>query len=128
MKPYVICHMVSSVDGRILGGRWRPSGNRTAGLFERLHDLLGDAWLVGRVTGQEFAKAEPYPDQTNQTYPRQPWFARRDADACWSRAAAPRTAPSFRPASSTRLALRSVRPWMAQKGRRAFLTQATKMP
>src|ERR1700736_4552499 len=81
MKPYVICHMVSSVDGRILGGRWRPSGNRTAGLFERLHDLLGDAWLVGRVTGQEFAKAEPYPDQTNQTYPRQPWFARRDADA-----------------------------------------------
>jgi hypothetical protein len=28
------------------------------GLFERLHErLAGDAWLVGRVTGQEFAKS-----------------------------------------------------------------------
>ena len=26
MKPYVICHMVSSVDGRILASRWRPEG------------------------------------------------------------------------------------------------------
>src|SRR5260370_5022779 len=82
MKPYVICHMVSSVDGRILGSRWRPMEGRMPGLFERLHELLGgDAWLVGRVTGQEFAKAEPYPDQMDQTYPREPWFARRDADA-----------------------------------------------
>ena len=41
MKPYVICHMNSSVDGRILGSRWRPSENRMAGLFERIHDQLG---------------------------------------------------------------------------------------
>jgi riboflavin biosynthesis pyrimidine reductase len=82
MKPYVICHMVASVDGRILAGRWRPSGSRMEGLFERLHDLLGgDAWLVGRVTGQEYAKTEPYPDQMEETYPREPWLARRDADA-----------------------------------------------
>ena len=81
MKPYVICHMVSSVDGRILSSRWRPKGVGT-GLFERLHELLGgDAWLVGRVTGQEFAKPEAYPDHTDQAYPREPWFARRDADA-----------------------------------------------
>jgi hypothetical protein len=40
MKPYVICHMNSSVDGRILGSRWRPE-NRMAGLFERLHEELG---------------------------------------------------------------------------------------
>jgi hypothetical protein len=26
MKPHVICHMVSSVDGRTLNGRWRPDG------------------------------------------------------------------------------------------------------
>ena len=52
------------------------------GLFERLHErLAGDAWLVGRVTGQEFAKSEAYPDHTDQTYSREPWFARRDADA-----------------------------------------------
>ena len=27
MKPYVICHMVTSVDGRIWGSRWRPKAN-----------------------------------------------------------------------------------------------------
>ena len=83
MKPHVICHMVSSVDGRILGSRWRPSGDRDAGLFERLHDkLAGDAWLVGRVTGREFAKRDAYPAEARQSYPRAHWFARRDA-AVW---------------------------------------------
>jgi len=32
MKPYVICHMNSIIDGRILGSRWRPAENRVAGL------------------------------------------------------------------------------------------------
>src|SRR6266513_3416219 len=76
MKPYVICHMNSSVDGRILGSRWRPSENRMAGLFERIHEKLGGgSWLIGRVTGSEYAKAQAYPSCTDQTYPRQPWFA-----------------------------------------------------
>jgi len=58
MKPYVICLMASSVDGRTLPSRWRPKS--AGGLFERVHDqLAGDAWLVGRVTGQEFAKGKP---------------------------------------------------------------------
>ena len=82
MKPYVICHMNSSVDGRILGSRWRPAGNRMAGLFERLHDELGGgSWLIGRVTGSEYAKAEAYPDHTDQIFPREAWFVRRDAAA-----------------------------------------------
>ena len=84
MKPYVICHMNASVDGRILGSRWRPAENRMAGLFERLHDELGGgSWLIGRVTGSEYAKAEAYPDSypdhTGQTYKREPWFAQRSA-------------------------------------------------
>ena len=82
MKPHVICHMVSSVDGRILSSRYRPKGANSAGLFERLHDQLkGDAWLVGRVTGQEFAKKDAYPAQARQAYPRQPWISKRDAAA-----------------------------------------------
>jgi len=82
MKPHVICHMVSSVDGRILSSRWRPKGANSSGLFERLHEQLeGDAWLVGRVTGREFAKREAYPEQTGQVHPREPWIARRDAAA-----------------------------------------------
>ena len=78
MKPYVICHMNSSVDGRILGSRWRPAENRMAGLFERIHEKLGGgSWLIGRVTGSEYAKAEAYPNHADQIYPREPWFAQR---------------------------------------------------
>ena len=80
MKPHVICHMVSSVDGRTLNSRWRPDGKLASALFERLHDELGgDAWLIGRVTGQEFAKGKPYPAVTDQIFPRENWFTRRDA-------------------------------------------------
>ena len=82
MKPLVICHMVASVDGRILLDRWHPP-IQDAGVFERLHNELGcDAWLVGRVTGQEFASRDtPYPPATGTSPGRQHWFARQDADA-----------------------------------------------
>jgi hypothetical protein len=52
------------------------------GLFERIHPQLGNgSWLIGRVTGSEYAKAETYPDRTEQIYRRQPWFTRRSAAA-----------------------------------------------
>src|SRR5256885_10667779 len=74
--------MRASLDGRILGSGWRPAENRMVGLFERLHDQLGGgSWLIGRVTGSEYAKADSYPDRTDRTYPREPWFSRRDAPA-----------------------------------------------
>src|SRR5579862_386767 len=80
MKPHVICLMASSVDGRTLPSRWRPQGS--GGLFEQVHDELGgDAWLVGRVTGSEFAKGKPYPASATEKFPREAWFARRDAKA-----------------------------------------------
>lgn len=80
MKPHVICHMAASLDGRILPSRWRPSEAQVPGLYERLHDELGgDAWLVGRVTGQEFAKRGPYPSSSaDHKYPREPWLTRRE--------------------------------------------------
>lgn len=88
MKPYVLCHMVTSVDGRIWGSRWRPKGNVVPNLFERLHDQLvaehggGGSWLCGRVTAQEFAKgtAPQYPP-SDQVFPRTNWFARSNAKA-----------------------------------------------
>jgi hypothetical protein len=79
VKPYVICHMVSSVDGRILPGRWHPQ-SYGGDLYERLHtQFAAQAWAVGRVTGQEFAKAKAYPAQRQVRFSREPWFARRDA-------------------------------------------------
>jgi riboflavin biosynthesis pyrimidine reductase len=81
MKPHVICLMASSVDGRTLPSRWRPKGS-AGNLFEQVHDeLAGDAWLVGRVTGQEFAKGKPYPTSTRESFPSKHWFSRRDAKA-----------------------------------------------
>ena len=74
--------MVASVDGRTLTRRWRPQPTHNRGLFDRLHEsLAGDAWLVGRITGQEYAKIDAYPDSTDHGYPREHWFARQRADA-----------------------------------------------
>jgi len=81
MKPYVLCHMVTSVDGRIWGSRWRPKANVVPSLFETLHDQLGGgSWLCGRVTAQEFAKGKGlvYP-ATEKKFPREDWYADRAA-------------------------------------------------
>ena len=81
MKPHVICHMAASIDGRIIPSRWRPRGLR-GDLYERLHDRLeGQAWLVGRTTGQEFAKGAAYPHDGSASFPREPWFAGKGAAA-----------------------------------------------
>jgi riboflavin biosynthesis pyrimidine reductase len=58
MKPYVICHMCTSIDGRILPSRWNriPTGARTAKLFETTAASFGiGAWVVGTTTMKEFA-------------------------------------------------------------------------
>lgn len=70
MKLYVICLMHSSLDGRTHPSRWRPKGAGTD-WFEKIHDELGgDARVIGRVTGSEFAKGQPYP-ATDMKLPRE---------------------------------------------------------
>lgn len=81
MKPYVICHMASSLDGRIIPSRWRPKGAHSSGTYDRTHNEIGcDAWLIGRATGREFAKRDHYDaTATSDAFPRAPWIAKRDA-------------------------------------------------
>ena len=58
MKPYVICHMCTTIDGRILGERWgKLRGVKgSAELFETTAASFGiGAWLVGTTTMKEFA-------------------------------------------------------------------------
>ena len=70
MKPYVICHMIASIDGRTLIDRWCPEDAERRHFFEPLHDRLGvDSWLIGRVSGQGYAKRDAYPNHTDQHYP-----------------------------------------------------------
>lgn len=69
MKPYVICHMVSSLDGRLHPSRWTasPDGTRAqwSTAYQQVHEALeGDAWMVGRVTMAEMTKATPHPPAT----------------------------------------------------------------
>jgi len=56
MKPKVICHIMSSVDGKILVDRWSaPSGESSKGElmgeYARIgKDLHTDAWTFGKNT------------------------------------------------------------------------------
>ena len=61
MKPYVICHMLSSIDGRIDGASLK--GLAPAGEYEATGaELNGDAWICGRTTMQQhFAEPQPFP-------------------------------------------------------------------
>jgi riboflavin biosynthesis pyrimidine reductase len=83
MKPHVICHLVTSIDGRTRRSRWRPQPGG-GDLFEVLHDRIGcDAWLVGGVTGYEFSrrKDETYPAYDGPPIAREPFIAKRGAAA-----------------------------------------------
>ncbi len=54
MKPHVICHMLGSVDGRIKQNIWGFKDHHK--YFEDTASRIkADAWLVGRVTMQEFS-------------------------------------------------------------------------
>jgi 2,5-diamino-6-(ribosylamino)-4(3H)-pyrimidinone 5'-phosphate reductase len=55
MKPYVICHMMPSLDGRLRTERWDVSPGGDAEYDRTANTYRPDAWLVGRVTMEEFA-------------------------------------------------------------------------
>ena len=68
MKPYVICHMCTSLDGKIIGHRWgKLSGYKhESTLFETTAASFGiGAWLVGTTTMDEF-------DSPKKKLPRAP--------------------------------------------------------
>ena len=74
MRPKIICHMTSSVDGRLLVDRWlRSNAEAEHKLVGTTYDTLAarletEGWMVGRTTMEDFAAGEPrsfdgsYPD------------------------------------------------------------------
>lgn len=82
MHPYIICHMISSIDGRIVTDRWtvpvdgldRDTLINQYFDIEKLYDA--DGWIIGRSTASEhFVKAaEPWMGSTNR-FPREPYVA-----------------------------------------------------
>jgi riboflavin biosynthesis pyrimidine reductase len=62
MRPHIICHMGTSIDGRLHPSRFTSpakgiSRDVLRGHYERAHDQFGaDGWIVGRRTMSEMAK------------------------------------------------------------------------
>lgn len=67
-RPHIICHMASTVDGRIIVEGWGSEAETEgfSSLYEKCHSSFdSEAWLVGRVTMEkdftEGRKPEPFP-------------------------------------------------------------------
>src|SRR5690349_6229190 len=86
-RPRVICHMVSSIDGRIIPGGW-PEGISVSASrqYEQIHaSYSADAWGCGRITMEPFAKAvrsaEEVESQHGSPAPRDDFSAAGDFDS-----------------------------------------------
>ena len=79
MKPYIICHMVSSVDGKIDGSAL--SSVMAEGEYEATGaKLKGDAWICGRTTMQQhFAEEKPFASISQKPAGPRPVFVARRA-------------------------------------------------
>ena len=61
-RPYIICHMVPTIDAKTLSRRWGdlPGGSSSAKLFNATADRLdARSWVVGTTTMKEFAATRP---------------------------------------------------------------------
>jgi riboflavin biosynthesis pyrimidine reductase len=80
MKPYIVVHMMSSLDGRSLTDGWNLKFvfdlyEKTAATFE------ADGWICGRVTMQEVSHGTDYPKGlAKSAIPRTDHFVERNAD------------------------------------------------
>lgn len=78
-RPYIICHMLSSVDGRIDGAALRAVTGK--GEYEATGaQLRGDAWICGRTTMQQhFAEDGPFVSTSSTPAGPQPVHVARHA-------------------------------------------------
>jgi riboflavin biosynthesis pyrimidine reductase len=78
MKPYVICHMCTSLDGKIIGQRWgKLAGYKhESELFETTAASFGiGAWLVGTTTMDEFDSPKFKLPRSKTKIPRRDYVA-----------------------------------------------------
>lgn len=85
-RPRVICHMMGSVDGRILTDGW-PLSEEGRTQYEQVHASYdADGWLCGRVTMQQHFAQGVRPDaelarEYHGAEPRDDWRAPGDFDS-----------------------------------------------
>lgn len=66
MKPHVICHMVCSVDGKIIGSKWKTDPADGNVFEDTAAKIKSDGWIVGRVTMSEFSSKKPRRKRTGR--------------------------------------------------------------
>ena len=82
-RPYVICHILSALDGKITGEfmgtqKARVAGEEYAQIREAFH---AEAWLYGTVTTKEFTQyRKPELDTVTKDVPDGDFIAERSAD------------------------------------------------
>jgi 2,5-diamino-6-(ribosylamino)-4(3H)-pyrimidinone 5'-phosphate reductase len=76
MKPYIICHMLGSVDGRIKQDIWGLK-NSSRYFEETAEKIPAGAWLVGRITAQEFSSKKQYPLEDDVDVPKEDFVAEK---------------------------------------------------
>ena len=83
-RPHIICHMGTSIDGRLHPSRFTQPATGIAretlrGHYERIHDAFGaDGWIIGRVTMNEMAKGTARPVADAPKLPREAHMGTRD--------------------------------------------------
>ena len=84
MIPKIICHIMSSVDGRLLPGRWTQpyDGTSSSVLFKDYAEIgktLGtDAWMFGKATTKEVFPYKFMPKSKNTASPGKIYVGYRD--------------------------------------------------
>ncbi|QIX60551.1 RibD family protein [Hymenobacter sp. BT18] len=83
-RPHVICHMMSSVDGKILSSNWQDEDiyDTFAGYFEKYHDTFtSQAWMCGRITMERdfTGGVQPELQAPPQPIAREPFIGNKNA-------------------------------------------------
>lgn len=82
-RPYVICHMVATIDGKILTERWKdlPVAKGVSELYESTAAEYGiGSWLVGTTTMKHFGEVGKSLPEPKNKVPSGDFIARTDAE------------------------------------------------
>ncbi|MET0404462.1 MAG: RibD family protein [Cystobacter sp.] len=79
-RPYVICHMIPSIDGRVVTKSWKLPPSAMAEYEQTAGTFGANAWMIGRVSMEPYAGKSKVPARkTPQPIARTDFIARRDA-------------------------------------------------
>lgn len=80
-RPYVICHMLPSIDGRIVIRDWKLD-NATREYERTAATLQADAWIIGRISMEPYAgKARLPARKSREPIARKDFVAAHDASS-----------------------------------------------